>query len=162
MPERPHDGQEASREAVITSLAFYNSEGKECLSFQTGHPMKVTLHYEVYQPLQDVTFEVQFYSQENRLCSFFSSEMLEERIDLQRGEGSITFECSSVGLGPGIYFIDSGIRNRQAPFGVDIDWRRRCLAVRIDYDRHLRDTFYMPYTCRHSVSHKKAQKVLVP
>ena len=162
MPERPHDGQEASREAAVTSLSFYNSENQECLAFETGHPMKVTLNYEVYQPLEDVIFEVQFYSQENRLCSFFSTETMGKRIDLQPGEGSIIFDCSSVGLGPGVYFVDTGIRNRLAPFGIDIDWRRRCVAVRIDYDRHLRDTFYMPYTCLHSLSHKKAQKVLVP
>jgi len=113
-------------------------------------PMKAVLKYEVYKPLVDVIFEVQFYSQEGRLCSFFSSETLPKTIDLQPGEGSIVFDCSSVGLGPGVYFIDTGIRNRMAPFGIDIDWRRRCLAVRIDYDRHLRDTFYMPYLCRHS------------
>ena len=164
-PERPHDGQAASREAVVTSLSFYNGENQECLSFETGYPMKVTLNYEVYQPLQDVIFEVQFYSQENRLCSFFSTETMEKRIDLQPGEGSITFDCSSVGLGPGVYFIDTGIRNRLAPFGVDIDWRRRCLAVRIDYDRHLRDTFYMPYVCRHSPppvqDHKEIQEAQI-
>jgi len=97
-----------------------------------------------------VVFEVQFYSQEGRLCTFFSSETTGGQIDLEPGEGSIAFDCSSVGLGPGMYFIDTGIRNRLAPYGIDIDWRRRCMAVRIDYDRHLRDTFYMPYICRHS------------
>ncbi len=146
--------QEASREAVVTSLSFYNDEDQECLSFETGMPMKAVLKYEVYKPLVDVIFEVQFYSQEGRLCSFFSSETLPGRIDLQPGEGTIVFDCSSVGLGPGVYFIDTGIRNRQAPFGIDIDWRKRCLAVRIDYDRHLRDTFYMPYICRHSPAPK--------
>ncbi|HKG78436.1 MAG TPA: ABC transporter ATP-binding protein [Pyrinomonadaceae bacterium] len=143
-------GQDPSREAVVTSLSFYNDEDQECLSFETGMPMKAVLKYEVYKPLVDVIFEVQFYSQEGRLCSFFSSETLPKTIDLQPGEGSIVFDCSSIGLGPGVYFIDTGIRNRMAPFGIDIDWRRRCLAVRIDYDRHLRDTFYMPYICRHS------------
>jgi ABC-type polysaccharide/polyol phosphate transport system ATPase subunit len=158
-PEPVRAGHGPSHEAVVRSLIFYDGEGKESLSFETGRPMKVTLNYEAFQSLEDVIFEVQFYSQENRLCSFFSSETLGEQIDLEPGKGSITFDCSSVGLGPGVYFIDTGIRNRLAPFGIDFDWRRRCLAVRIDYDRHLRDTFYMPYTCRHSVSHEKAQKI---
>jgi ABC-type polysaccharide/polyol phosphate transport system ATPase subunit len=148
--ERASTGQQASREAVITSLGFYNDEDTESLSYETGMPMKAILKYKVYKPLVDVIFEVQFYSQEGRLFSFFSSETLGGQIDLQPGEGSIVFDCSSVGLGPGVYFVDTGIRNRLAPFGIDIDWRRRCLAVRIDYDRHLRDTFYMPYICRHS------------
>src|SRR5215212_1420693 len=143
-------GQKASREAVVTSLSFYNEEDQECLSFETGMPMKAVLKYEVYKPLEDVIFEVQFYSQENRLCSFFSSETLGRTIDVEPGEGSIAFDCSSVGLGPGVYFIDTGIRNRLAPYGINIDWRRRCRAVRIDYDRHLRETFYMPYVCHHS------------
>jgi ABC-type polysaccharide/polyol phosphate transport system ATPase subunit len=143
-------GQEASREAAVTSLSFYNDEDQESLSFETGMPMKAVLKYEVYKPLEDVIFEVQFYSQEGRLCSFFSSETLPGRIDLEPGQGTIVFDCSSVGLGPGVYFIDTGIRNRRAPFGIDIDWRKRCLAVRIDHDRNLRDTFYMPYICRHS------------
>jgi ABC-type polysaccharide/polyol phosphate transport system ATPase subunit len=143
-------GQAPSGEAVITSLSFRDEEGKECLSFETGKPMTAILNYRVSKPLTDVIFEVQFYSQENRLCSFFSSETLGEIIDLAPGDGAIAFDCSSVGLGPGVYFIDTGIRNRLAPFGIDIDWRRRCMAVQIDYDRHLRDTFYMPYVCRHS------------
>jgi ABC-type polysaccharide/polyol phosphate transport system ATPase subunit len=142
--------QEPSREAVVTSLTFYDEEGNECLSFETGKPMKAVLNYQVHQPLTDVIFEVQFYSQEGRLTTFFSSETTGAQIDLEPGEGSIAFDCASVGLGPGVYFVDTGIRNRLAPFGIDIDWRRRCLAVRIDYDRHLRNTFYMPYVCRHT------------
>jgi len=143
-------GQDPSGEALVTSLNFYDEHGSECLSFQTGKPMKAVLNYKVHKPLTDVIFEVQFYSQEGRLCSFFTSETPGGTIDVGPGEGSIVFDCTSVGLGPGIYFIDTGIRNRLAPYGVDIDWRRRCLAVRIDYDRHLRDTFYMPYVFRHS------------
>ena len=145
-------GQKPSGEAEVVSLTFYDEDGNECLAVETGKPMKAVLNYRVFQPLTDVIFEVQFYSQEGPLRSFFSSETIGERIDLQPGEGSIVFDCTSVGLGPGMYFIDTGIRNRLAPFGIDIDWRRRCLAVRIDYDRHLRDTFYMPYVCRHTPS----------
>ena len=161
---RAAGGQEASREALVTSLSFYNDEDQECLAFETGMAMKAVLKYEVRKPLVDVIFEVQFYSQENRFCSFFSSQTLPGRIDLQPGEGSITFDCSSVGLGPGVYFVDVGIRNRLAPFGIDIDWRTRCLAVRVDYDRHLRDTFYMPYNCTHTPPPprpKEAQKAQV-
>ncbi len=143
-------GQKPTGEAVVTSLSFYDENENECLSFETGKPLKAVLNYKVHEPLTDVIFEVQFYSQEGRLCSFFSSETLGRKIDVEPGEGSIVFDCSSVGLGPGVYFIDTGIRNRLAPYGIDIDWRRRCIAVRIDYDRHLRDTFYMPYVCRHS------------
>src|SRR6185436_17822505 len=143
-------GREPSGEAVVTSLTFYDENENECLSFETGKPLKAVLNYRVDKPLTDVIFEVQFYSQEGRLQSFFSSETLGRTIDVEPGEGSIVFDCSSVGLGPGVYFIDTGIRHRLAPYGIDIDWRRRCLAVRIDYDRHLRDTFYMPYICRHS------------
>lgn len=143
-------GREPTGEAVVRSLTFYDENENECLSFETGKPMKAVLNYRVDKPLTDVIFEVQFYSQDGRLQSFFSSETLDGTIDVEPGEGSIVFDCSSVGLGPGVYLIDTGIRHRLAPYGVDIDWRRRCLAVRIDYDRHLRDTFYMPYTCRHS------------
>jgi ABC-type polysaccharide/polyol phosphate transport system ATPase subunit len=142
--------QEPTREAVVTSLIFYDERGNECLSFETGKPMKAVLSYRVDKPLTDVIFEVLFYSHEGRLISFFSSETLEGTIDLEPGEGSIVFDCSSVGLGPGMYFIDTGIRSRSAPYGINIDWRRRCLVVRIDYDHHLRETFYMPYICRHS------------
>jgi ABC-type polysaccharide/polyol phosphate transport system ATPase subunit len=143
-------GQISTGEAVVTSLSFYNEHGNEGLAFETGKAMKAILNYTVHKPLTDVIFEVQFYSQEGHLCSFFSSETLGKQIDLQPGEGTMVFDCSSVGLGPGMYFIDTGIRNRVAPYGIDIDWRRRCIAIRVDYDRHLRDTFYMPYICRHT------------
>jgi len=143
-------GQPPTAEAVVTSLTFYDENENECFEFETGKPLKAVLNYRVDKPLIDVIFEVQFYSQEGRLCSFFSSETLGRTIDVAPGEGSIVFDCSSVGLGPGVYLIDTGIRHRLAPYGVDIDWRRRCVAVRIEYDRHLRDTFYMPYVCHHS------------
>jgi ABC-type polysaccharide/polyol phosphate transport system ATPase subunit len=143
-------GQEPTGEAVVTSLSFYDEAGNESLSFETGKPLKAVLNYRVHEPLEDVVFEVQFYSQENRLCSFFSSETNPELINLEPGDGSVVFDCSSVGLGQGLYFIDAGIRNRRAPYGIDIDWRRRCVVIRVDYDRHLRDTFYMPYVCRHN------------
>jgi ABC-type polysaccharide/polyol phosphate transport system ATPase subunit len=143
-------GRKPTGEAVVTSLNFYDENDNECMSFETGKPLKAVMNYRVDKPLTDVIFEVQFYSQEGRLQSFFSSETLGRTIDVEPGEGSISFDCSSVGLGPGVFFIDTGIRHRLAPYGVDIDWRRRCMAVRIDYDRHLRDTFYMPYICRHS------------
>ncbi len=143
-------GRKPTGEAVVTSLNFYDENDNECMSFETGKPLKAVMNYRVDKPLTDVIFEVQFYSQEGRLQSFFSSETLGRTIDVEPGEGSISFDCSSVGLGPGLFFIDTGIRHRLAPYGVDIDWRRRCMAVRIDYDRHLRDTFYMPYICRHS------------
>ena len=143
-------GQKPTGEAVVTSLIFCDEAGKESLSFETGKPLKAVLNYRVNEPLMDVIFEVQFFSQEGRLCSFFSSEIIAELINLEAGEGTMVFDCSSLGLAPGVYFIDTGIRNRLAPFGIDIDWRRRCIAIRVDYNRHLRDTFYMPYVCRHT------------
>ena len=148
-PESSHV-QGPTSEAVVTSLTFYDEAGNECLSFETGKPMRAVLSYRVDRPVKDVMFEVQFYSQEGQLCTFFTSETTGKQIDLEPGEGSIEFDCSSVGLGPAVYFIDTGIRNRLAPYGIDIDWRRRCIAVRIDYDRYLRNTFYMPYVCRHT------------
>jgi ABC-type polysaccharide/polyol phosphate transport system ATPase subunit len=142
--------QEPTREAVVTSLRFYDEFGNECLSFETGKPMRAVLNYRVDRAVSDVMFEVQFYSQEGHLVTFFTSETTGEQIDLEPGEGSMEFDCSSVGLGPAVYLVDTGIRKRLAPYGIDIDWRRRCIAVRIDYDRHLRNTFYMPYVCRHT------------
>jgi lipopolysaccharide transport system ATP-binding protein len=93
-------GQQPTGEAVVTSLTFYDERGDECLSFETGKPMKAVLNYKVHKPLTDVIFEVQFFSQEGRLGSFFSSETLGRTVDLEPGEGSIVFDCSSVGLGP--------------------------------------------------------------
>jgi ABC-type polysaccharide/polyol phosphate transport system ATPase subunit len=147
-PEKVSANPGSSREAVITSLSFQNDNGEESLSFETGLPMRIILRYDVYEPVSDVIFEVQFHSQEGRLMSFFSSETTEGQINLQPGSGTVEFDCSAVGLGPGVYFVDAGIRNRHAAFGINIDWRHRCVAVRVDYDRQLRDTFYMPYDFR--------------
>src|SRR3954454_15874951 len=69
-------GREPTGEAVVTSIVFYDENENECLEFETGKPLKAVLNYRVDQPLTDVILEVQFYSQEGRLCSFFSSETL--------------------------------------------------------------------------------------
>ena len=145
-------GQKPTGEAIITSLTFYDEDGNECLSFETGKPLKAVLKYKGNKPINDVSFEVQFYSQEGQLHTFFSSQSIKEKINLKPGEGSVVFDCSSIGLRPGVYFIDTGIRHRNAPSGIDVDWRRRCVAIRVDYDRYLGTTFYMPYVCRHSAS----------
>ena len=60
-------------------MSFYDDDGNECLAFETGKPMKAVLNYRVFKPLTDVIFEVQFYSQEGRLRSFFSSETIGRR-----------------------------------------------------------------------------------
>src|ERR1043166_2765598 len=74
-------GQDPSAEAVVTSLTFHDEYGNECLAFETGRPMTVVLDYQVHKPLEDVIFEVQFHSQDGRLCSFFSSETLGGQIN---------------------------------------------------------------------------------
>src|ERR1051325_1231695 len=81
-------GLKPTGEAVVTSLSFYDEDENECLRFETGRPLKAVLNYRVDKPLTDVIFEVQFYSQDNRLSSFFSSETLGQTIDLEPGEGS--------------------------------------------------------------------------
>src|SRR5215212_3073849 len=48
---RTMGGQEDSREAVMTSLRFQDEDGKECLSFETGRPMKAVMNYRVDKPL---------------------------------------------------------------------------------------------------------------
>ncbi len=141
-------GQKPSGEAVVTSLSFYDENDNECFSFETGKPMKAVLNYRVDKPLTDVIFEVQFYSQEGRLQSFFSSETLGQTINVDPGEGSISFDCSSVGLGPGVYFIDTGIRHRLRAVR-----RRHRLApalsrcanrLRSPFARHILHAIYLP------------------
>ena len=82
--------------------------------------MKAVLNYRVDKPLTDVIFKVQFYSQEGRLCSFFSSETLGGRLMSSRVRDRLVLIARQWAW-PRCLFHRHGNQKRLAPYGVDID-----------------------------------------
>lgn len=137
-----------SKEAEITSLAFYDSEGGEATAFRTGEPTAVQVNYTAHEPIRDVDFEVFLTSAneggEERYCHL-TTGLSNEPINLEAGTGTVEFSCAELGLLPRMYFVDAAIIHRGQPLGSAIDWQHRCATLRVDPGKMVRGSFYMPH-----------------
>jgi ABC-type polysaccharide/polyol phosphate transport system ATPase subunit len=136
---------DAGRLARITSVAFANGEGVEAFSFSSGTPLTLRVQYTADQQVQNAVFDVFFYSQDGHLCCQLTTELSEERIDLEPGSGSIRFYCPHLMLLSGMYIIDVALSQRGAPGGTIVDGKFHCATLCVDQTKLVKGEFYMPH-----------------
>ncbi len=146
IPEPPPSPSGEPRCAAITSFEFRTSDSDDPLCFRTGEPMFVRIGYVAHDRVPDVTFNVHFFTQDRKLCCIFTSEREEERVTLEPGTGFLEFTCPELGLVPGIYSADVGIKPRGAPSGYNVHWLQHCATLRVDPGKITRGKFHMPHT----------------
>ena len=134
------------REAMISSVAFSDSDGRELVAAQTGGPMIARINYVANEPVANAVFELFIYSGNRELLCHLSTEFNDQRIDLEAGPGMAEVSCTELGLKPGIYYVDATIKHRDAV--DDLDWQRNCATLRVDPGKMQRGSFYMPHTWR--------------
>lgn len=134
-----------SRHAAITSFDFRGEDRDDPLLFRTGEPMTVRIGYVAHEPIQDVAFNVHFFTQNHKLCCIFSNEREEEPLMLAPGAGYLEFTCPELGLVPGIYYADIGIKPRGAASGYNFHWLERCATLRVDPGKMTSGSFHMPH-----------------
>jgi len=132
--------------AELTSLALLDDEGRRTEVFHTGKPLSARIEYSARDYLSDVVFEVYFYSAQGKYHSQFSTNSNGGRIDLDKGVGVVEFSCPELGLQPGVYYVDSTIKQRGAL--EDIDWKYRCAMLRVDPGKIVLGNFYMSHEWR--------------
>ena len=132
-----------SKKAEITSLAFYDSAGREANAFSTGSPIVASVNFKVHEHAEDVAFELFFYGGNGELQCQLTTALSGERIDLEPGSGTIEFSCAELGLQPDVYYLDATIIHRNSDKGLD--WQYRCAMLPVNHGKTVRGNFYMPH-----------------
>jgi ABC-type polysaccharide/polyol phosphate transport system ATPase subunit len=135
------------RTAEITYFEFRGSCSAGRTEFRTGEPFVVRMDWAASEDVADVIFYVYFYSQENILCSQLTSED-GPCVDLRQGKGHVEFICPELGLPPGIYHADVGVRRRDVARGYSLHWLDHCAVLHVRAGKAVRGAFYMPHTWR--------------
>lgn len=136
----PNSGM--TKEAEILSVSFQDENDQNVSTFFTGKPLKLEVGYVTSEAVDDVVFEVFFYSPEGKMHCMLTTEYGGSNIDLHSGSGIVAFHVPGLGLLPDIYHVDIVLKQRGALAGSGIDWRPRCATIRVDPGRLVRGSFY--------------------
>ena len=140
----PAEGE--AKEIEATSFALSDGQGRQTNVFCTGKPLSARIGYSARSQINDVVFQVFFYSSKGKYHSQFSTDSDSARIDLDEGCGAVEFSCPALGLQPGIYYVDTVIKRRGA--SSEIDWKSRCATLRVDAGKRVFGNFYMAHEWR--------------
>ena len=133
------------RKAEVVSLTFYDSHGSKSNAFCTGEPIKMELEYAAIERVEDIVFEIYFYSIFGNLHAHFTTEWSGEQLDLPAGTGVIEFSCDEIGLEAATFNIEAGIRKRGAPSTQRIDYKYAAV-LNVLLGRPVLGAFHMPHT----------------
>ncbi len=138
------DGE--AKEVEATGFALFDDQGRQTNVFRTGEPLSARIAYSARNQINDVVFQVFFYSSKGKYHSQFSTDSDSARIDLDKGCGAVEFSCPALGLQPGIYYVDSVIKQRGD--SSEMDWKSRCATLRVDAGKRVFGNFYMAHEWR--------------
>jgi ABC-type polysaccharide/polyol phosphate transport system ATPase subunit len=135
-----------TKEAEIRALSFRDLSGQVRPVFKTGEPMIARVDFEVHEPVDDVVFGILFFTADGQQHCELTTELSNEKISLTPGRGSIEFQTDQLGLLPGLYFTSIHVQQRQAR--DVIHYQYKSTTLRVDFDRILRGSFYLPQQWR--------------
>ena len=133
------------QKAEVVSLTFYDSHGNKSNAFCTGEPIKMELEYAANGPVEDVIFEIYFYSIFGNLHTHFTTELGGGQLDLPAGTGVIEFSCDELGLEAATFNIEVVIRKRGAPSTQCIDYKYAAV-LNVLLGKPILGAFHMPHT----------------
>lgn len=125
----------------ITNLMLVHAERPQAISFRTGDPLAVSIRYSATRRLDDVVFEITYYS--NDAKTVLSTARTETGVSVMPPGGVVSFQCSELGLRPGSYYVQAVARI--ASSGDVIDWWDGGTMLYVD-SGSVDGQFYMPHT----------------
>jgi ABC-type polysaccharide/polyol phosphate transport system ATPase subunit len=140
-----------SQKVEVISLTFYESGGRKSNAFHTGEPVKAELEFAAHDWVEDVVFEVHFYSIFGNLHCHFSTESSGEQINLPPGAGLIEFSCDEIGLEAATFNVHAIIKKRGAVSTEYID-RKYAAVLNVLMGKPVLGAFHMPH--RWSIKHQ--------
>ena len=129
----------------LTSVSVEDGAQSSSAVFRPGEPITIRVDYAAAHRVAEVVFELWWYSVDGSLQCVLSTETLADTT-IETGNGSVRFFCPELGLRPGIYRIDAGIRRRNSPVALPYLHRWPASAViRVDPGRPVHGAFHMPH-----------------
>src|SRR6266496_363788 len=140
-------GTVASPAAIISSVAFLNSNGRKTTMFATGDEARVEVEYIVRDSFEDAVIEVYFYSIFGNLHTHFSTDVDGSRVDLAPGRGIIEFVCPDLPFEAATFNVEASIRRRGSSFSEHLD-HKHAACVNITRGKAVHGAFHTPHTWR--------------
>jgi ABC-type polysaccharide/polyol phosphate transport system ATPase subunit len=113
--------------ARCLSVSF--SAPVSCDPVRTGYAMVAIIRYRAATRIPDAIFRLSLYWPSGYLCTQLTNESCGLRLNLERGEGTIEFNCPSLPIVPGLYRVDVSIETSE---GREIDLRQRCATLCVE------------------------------
>jgi hypothetical protein len=148
MPARPAAGLmdvDAVPAAQITSVVFYNSEGRRTTMFATGDAARAEVEFEVHDPVEDALVEIYFYSIFGYLHTHFSTAVDGTRLDLTPGRGIVEFYCPELPFEVAAFNVEASIKLRGSSFNEHLDYKRTT-SINITKGKPVHGAFHTPHT----------------
>ena len=136
---------EPRRPVEIIGLTFHDYTGQASPQAATGSPLIARVEFAATEPVEDVTFEIFFYSHDGKLHCQYSTALSGEPIALGPEKGAVEFFCPELGLQPGFYYADAVVKRHSQE--QELDWQYRCAILRVDHSPVL-GSFYAPHYWR--------------
>jgi ABC-type polysaccharide/polyol phosphate transport system ATPase subunit len=133
--------------AQITSVAFFNSEGRKTTMFATGDEARAEVEYVAHEPVEDALIEIYFYSIFGNIHTHFSTDVDGNRFDLAAGRGIIEFFCPQLPLEVASFNIEASIRRRGSSFNEHLD-HKHVASINITKGKAVHGAFHTPHTWR--------------
>ena len=131
--------------AQITSVLFYNSEGRRTTRFATGDAGRAEVEFIVHEPVEDALVEVYFYSIFSNLHTHFSTAVDGRRLDLAKGRGVVEFYCPELPFEVAAFNVEASIKLRGSSFNEHVDYKRTG-SINITKGKPIHGAFHTPHT----------------
>lgn len=147
-PSDSADRQSNHRKVIqTTGLEMFDGTGTNTTSFTAAGFLRARISYTAFEPIRDVEAGLFFLAADGRVLAQFSNRFLGQRLDIAVGPGVIEFTCPSLGLLPGVYYIDTSFENLAE--SELHDWQHRCATIKVEAQEPIRGEFMMAHTFRH-------------
>ena len=129
----------------ITSVVFYNSEGRKTTMFATGDEARAEVEYVAHERLEDALIEIYFYSIFGNLHTHFSTSIDGDRLDLGKGRGIVEFHCSELPFEVAAFNVEVSIKRRGSSFNEHVDYKYAA-NINVTKGKPVHGVFHTPHT----------------
>jgi ABC-type polysaccharide/polyol phosphate transport system ATPase subunit len=135
-----------TRVARITNVSFSDARRKVGTGFLTGEPMTARVEYLLHDQIHNGSVSLYFVSSEGSIAAQWTTSLDGAALNMNRGAGSIEFNCAELGLQPGVYQIDACVEH--AGTKEILGWQHGCTSIHVDAGKKIQGNFYMPHSWR--------------
>jgi ABC-type polysaccharide/polyol phosphate transport system ATPase subunit len=133
---------------ALTNLTVHDPAQPRSLALGTGQAVLVGIRYVATRPLQNVEFELRYYSADGTTClAAPRTGEWGERLELRPPGGSVEFVCDALPLKPGAYYLGAIVRD--VATSKVLAWWDGETRVYVESGPAVTGQLYIPHRWRH-------------